>query len=131
MNKQELIKQLKEMQVLMDKSFDDDKLTGRYNEEAAKRSHNAYSYAIMVSEQLDEPSREECKLVGNEYNICNCCEYNMRNLIKDIVTGCDKDECDYDCDGAVVHQIFWTSKYMNYCPNCGAKIKRGKNDERI
>jgi hypothetical protein len=121
MNKQEFIKILNQYQK-------------QNKEHGADMEFNKGYYTILnaiveLAEQLDEPSREECRLVANEYNICSCCDYNMNNLIKDIVTGCDKDECDYDCDGAVVHQIFWTSKYMNYCPNCGAKIKKEKRDE--
>jgi hypothetical protein len=79
---------------------------------------------IYFAKQLDEPSMEECELISNEYNICNCCSYNLNNLIKEIVVGCDND--DFECGGAVVHQVFWTDKYMNYCPNCGAKIKKEK-----
>ena len=77
--------------------------------------------------KLDEPSLGECELISNEYNICSCCSYNLNNLIKEIVVGCDNDdfECG-ECGGAVIHQVFWTDKYMNYCPNCGAKIKREK-----
>ena len=103
MNKQELIDKIKDL---------------REEGESDLRT------VIYFAEQLDEPSREECRLVANEYNICSCCNYNMNNLIKEIVVGCDLEDC--ECGRAVVHQTFWTDKYMNYCPNCGTKIKRGK-----
>ncbi len=82
-----------------------------------------------LKEKLDEPSREECRLIANEYNVCSCCDYNMNSLIKEIVVGCDtEDFC--DCGRAAVHQVFWTDKYMNYCPNCGSKIKRNVKEQK-
>ncbi len=120
MNKQELIKQLKEMQVLMDKSFDDDKLTGRYNEEAANRSHNAYSYAIMVSEQLDEPSREECEIFGLSGCEVEC--LNCNHIFTAETLTFDEEYVPPD-DG-------YESYTANYCPNCGAKIRKEKVYER-
>lgn len=126
MNKQELITKIKyRVKLFKEKSKDTNSLDWSNYEDL-------YIYlesdVLPLLEELNEPSREECRLIANEYNVCSCCSYNMNNLIEEIVVGCDtEDFC--DCGRAVVHQIFWTDKYMNYCPNCGAKIKRGKSDE--
>lgn len=69
---------------------------------------------IYFAEQLDEPSREECdyftapynygESTDIDYNICNICNYHEQYN--------DKVKSNFD---------IW-----NYCPNCGAKIKRGE-----
>jgi len=92
-------------------------------------SKEALMYCAGLAMDFDEPSLGECELISNEYNICSCCSYNLNNLIKEIVVGCDTDDC--ECGRAVVHQIFWTDKYMNYCPNCGVKIKRKVKNENL
>mgnify|MGYP001005587639 CR=1 FL=1 len=115
MNKQELIEEIEKI---------------RNNiERIEPREAIAFRRCLNIIEQLDEPNHKECELISNEYNICSCCSYNLNNLIKEIVVGCDTDDC--ECGRAVVHQIFWTDKYMNYCPNCGVKIKRKVKNENL
>lgn len=54
-----------------------------------------------VFEQLDEPSREECEILRTP---------------QDNTMTCSK--CDFHGIGEIIR------KYCNYCPNCGAKIKK-------
>jgi len=101
MNKQELIKKLKDWQS-----------TAKEDKQGAV--YMSMQIAIKLAEQLDEPSREECdyftapynygESTDIDYNICNICGYHEK---------CDdKFKSNFDV---------W-----NYCPNCGSKIKRRK-----
>lgn len=60
-------------------------------------------------EQLIESSREECEILRTPQDI------------EDNTMTCSK--CDFHGIGEIIR------KYCNYCPNCGAKIKREKKDE--
>lgn len=126
MNKQELIEKLKGEQQRCDIAGSDmyNYITPSEPSKIAIKCQaqaRAYEHAITMAQQLNEPN-QECELISNEYNICSC----GYNLIKEIVVGCDTEDC--ECGNAVVHQVFWTDKYMNYCPNCGCVIKRERSD---
>jgi len=59
--------------------------------------------AIELAEQLDEP--RECKIITCAYDTSPIATKHYR--------------CDL-CNGDMKKQVGW-----NFCPNCGAKIKRG------
>jgi DNA-directed RNA polymerase subunit RPC12/RpoP len=107
MNKQELIEKIKNMHEV------DAKNEYEYGEPYYSRDDY-----LKVIEQLDEPSREcEIVLEDNENGIY---KGNPKEYYK-----CS--QCD-DCFPVDKTDIDYMS-FINYCPNCGAKIKREKSDE--
>lgn len=64
-------------------------------------------------EQLIEPSQEECEIIETERN----------DYVSDFK--CSKCKTSFD----LFRWINAPNTKVNYCPNCGAKIKREKKDE--
>jgi hypothetical protein len=84
-----------------------------------KAQARAYEHAIKLAKQLDEPSREECVMEQVSENESECS--NCSHLINCYTFTFDE-EYEIPADGYEFYQV-------NYCPNCGAKIKREKSDE--
>lgn len=99
MNKQELIKKLKDWQS-----------TAKEDKQGAV--YMSMQIAIKLAEQLDEPSREECEIIETERN----------DYVSDFK--CSKCKVCFD----LFRWVYAPNTRVNYCPNCGAKIKE-KRDE--
>lgn len=68
---------------------------------------------IYFAKQLDEPIREECEIeqVSENESECSNCSHTINHY-----TFTFDEEYEIPVDGYEFYQV-------NYCPNCGAKIK--------
>jgi hypothetical protein len=90
------------------------------NRKAIDNIYNTFQILLhgidQLAEQLDEP--KECVFEHHDNKCkCNCLNCNQYFYLSD--------DCD-NCNKGIAE--FGTAKYLinnfNYCPNCGAKIKR-------
>ena len=113
MNKQELIEKLKGEQQRCDIAGSDmyNYITPSQPGKIAiqcKAQARAYKYAIILAQQLDEPSRGECEIIETERN----------DYVSDFK--CSKCKVCFD----LFRWVYAPNTRVNYCPNCGSKIKR-------
>lgn len=110
MNKQELISKLKEKYAVSKQKTNGELNAWNYAETITFR------VAIELAEQLDEASQEECEIkqVSENESECSNCSHTINHY-----TFTFNEEYEIPADGYEFYQV-------NYCPNCGAKIKRGE-----